>query len=189
MRSVKTEGIVIKRKNYGEADRLVTVFTKDFGKITVKAGGVRRITSRRSSHIELLNLSEIYLYKGRSYFTLTEAIVMKNFLAIKDNLVTIGFAYHICELIDGLCAENQENEKVFHLLKNTLSKLVAITESGKEDDLVSTVHAFEVDLLIMLGFWHVPEGIPTKRVNIHSIIENLLERKLKSKQIILQIKN
>ena len=57
MRSFKTEGIVIKRRNFNEADRIITVFSKRNGKINIKASGVRKITSRRSPHLELLNYS------------------------------------------------------------------------------------------------------------------------------------
>ncbi len=187
MRSIKTEGIIIKRKNVGEADRLLTVFTRELGKISIKATGVRRITSRRSSHTELLNLSSLYLYKGKSIYTLTEAQTIENFTNLKDKLITIGFAYHICELIDGLCAENQENERVFRLFKNILFDLSQCYLASSSDILLK-VHDFEVELLIELGFWRISDKIPNRIVNTHSIIENLLERKLKSKQILHQIK-
>ncbi|MBI4096902.1 MAG: DNA repair protein RecO, partial [Candidatus Levybacteria bacterium] len=54
MRTFRTEGIIIKRKNFGEADRILTVFTKEYGKLQVKAKGIRRIPSRRSAHVELV---------------------------------------------------------------------------------------------------------------------------------------
>ncbi|PIZ97846.1 MAG: DNA repair protein RecO, partial [Candidatus Levybacteria bacterium CG_4_10_14_0_2_um_filter_35_8] len=59
MNSYKTEGIVIKRRNLGEADKILTIFTKRYGKIQVKAPGIRKINSRRSPHVELLNYSAI----------------------------------------------------------------------------------------------------------------------------------
>ena len=67
MRSFKAEGIVIKRSNYSEADRIVTIFTKKNGKIKVKANGVRKIASRRSPHIELFNYCVFGLYQGKKY--------------------------------------------------------------------------------------------------------------------------
>src|SRR3990167_4660571 len=108
MRTYKTEGIIIKRKNFGEADRIITVLTRNHGKIQVKATGVRKIQSRRSSHVELLNHASLFIYKGRgSLPILTEAETIDSFQDIKNDLTKVGFAYHICELIDGLCAENQ----------------------------------------------------------------------------------
>lgn len=173
MRSFKTEGIVIKRRNVGEADRLLTVFTKNHGKITVRAKGVRKISSRRSGHIELLNLVTLSLYKGRTSATLTEVQTIEDFGEIKENLKSVGFAYHICEIVDSLCAENQENPRVFSLLLNILSK---IERSGSSTDLISE---FEKELLNALGF--------TSRshfANTQGLIEQILERKLKTKRIL-----
>lgn len=175
MRAYKIEGIVIKRTNFGEADRILTIFTKKSGKIKVKALGVRKITSRRASHIELLNYSLLTLYKGKSLSILTEAQTVENFLEIKSDLLKVGFSYHICELVDGLCAENQENQDVFDLLKNTLNRL------SKEDDIALIVHEFEISLLSALGFF---PRTNTKDFDHSSYIESILERKLKARQIL-----
>lgn len=176
MRSFKTEGIVIKRKNVGEADRIVTVFTKRFGKIRISAKGVRRISSKRSAHVELLNLAHLTLYKGNGFPILTEAEVIEDFSLIKDNLTKVGFAYHICELVDGLCAENQESRRVFELLRSVLSRL------SKEEDIAPIIHEFEIELLSTLGFF--PRYQPIHNFDTHSFIERILERKLKSKRVV-----
>lgn len=176
MRSYKTEGIVIKRRNFGEADRLLTVFSKKHGKIQIKAVGVRKINSRRSPHIELLNHSLFNLYKGRGMPLLTEIQNFESFPEIKENLAKVGFAYHICELIDGLCAENQENEEIFHLLQKTLNRL------SFEIDMASLIHEFEIELLTKLGFYK-PSSL-SLNFDTSLFIEQLLERKLKSKQML-----
>lgn len=178
MKSFKTEGIIIKRKNYGEADRILTVLTKDNGKIHIKAVGIRRIPSRRSPHVELLNHSLLNLYKGRNYSILTEAESLESFSAIKSDLEKIGFAYHLCELIDGLCPENQENEKVFQLLKNALTDL-SVNKSF-------SIREFEVQLLIALGYWN-ESGELTGNSDMRSYIESIIERKLKSYQIFAKL--
>lgn len=176
MRTYKTEGIIIKRRNFGEADRILTVFTKRLGKVRIKAVGVRRITSRRSPHIELLNLSILSLHKGKSLPILTEAQTIEDFSSIKENLIKVGFAYHICELIDGLCPENQEQRRVFFLLEDVLNRL------EKEDDIVSIIHEFEVELLTILGYYK-PSWRP-RSVDTTSFIESILERRLKSKHLL-----
>lgn len=178
MKSYSTEGIIIKRRNFNEADRIVTVFTKQQGKIQIKAIGVRKIISRRSSHIELLNHSVLTLYYGRNLPILTEATTLKDFSQIKENLTKVGFAYHLCELIDGLCADNQDNQAVFNLLLLTLERL-----SGNED-MVSVIHEFEIELLSLLGFWSRAKPLSAGRqVDTHYIIENILERRLRSKKL------
>jgi len=176
MRSFKTEGIVIKRRNFGEADRILTVFTKRGGKVSIKALGVRRITSRRSPHVELLNYSSFSLYQGRSLPILTEAQTLEDFSQIKDNLTKVGFCYHICELINGLCPENQENQTVFSLLLATLRQLSA------EEKIVEIIHDFEINLLVHLGYYKYSSL--SKNFDSSAFIEQILEKKLKVKQIL-----
>jgi hypothetical protein len=132
MRNFRTEGIVIKRKNYGEADRIITILTRDYGKLAVKASGVRKITSRRSSHIELLNHVSLGLYKGSTFPVLTEAKMVDDFSAVKNDFTKVGLAYHLCELVDGLCPDEQENSNVFYLLRNFLTQLAESDEVLEE---------------------------------------------------------
>lgn len=179
MRSYKTEGIVVKRKNFGEADRILTIFTKKNGKIIVRAPGIRRINSRRSAHVELLNHSLLTIHKSHSLNILIEASVINDFSEIKDDLTKIGFAYHLCELIDGLCPENQENDEVLFLLEKSLKYL------GEEEDIVSIIHEFEIKLLTILGFYK--QSYPFEKIDTLSFIERLLERKLKAKQFLLKL--
>lgn len=176
MRNLKTEGVVIKRNNIGEADKILTVFTKNEGKISIKANGIRRVPSRRSAHVELLNHSHMTLYVGLRLPILTEVQTISTFSEIKEDLTKVGFAYHICELIDGLLPERQENRTVFFLLCNTLSTL------NTQCDTVLTVHEFEVELLTLLGYWHKPQ-VESRNIDMLNFIENILERRLKSRKI------
>lgn len=176
MRSFKTEGIVIKRSNYSEADRIVTIFTKQNGKIKVKATGVRKIASRRSGHIELLNYCIFSLYQGKNMPVLTEVEARESFPLLKEDLKRIGLALHVCELVDGLCAENQENPDIFMLLGQTLRKL------SKETNLAEVVYQFELELLRLLGFHKQSQS--TLKINTQEVIENILEKRLKTRQIL-----
>lgn len=179
MRTIRVEGIILKRRNVGEADRILTVFTKEFGKMQIKAKNVRKIASKRSSHVEPLNLSVLSLYKGYALPILTEAATIESFSSIKEDLSRIGFAYHLCELVDGLCPENQEQQEVFFLLKNVLSKLALGT------DIAMTIHEFEVSLLTVLGYWSSQTKL--QNVDLSYLIEGLLERRLKSRQILTKL--
>lgn len=170
MSTYKTEGIILKRRNFGEADRILTVFTKKHGKIKVLAKGVRRITSRRGPNVELFNLVTLFIHKGRNFDILTEAQVQDSFGWIRKKLELIGLAYHICELVDGLCAEHQPHPKVFDLLVKILSEL----DSG-------LIHKFEIDLLCELGF--LPSYVSIDKINTTSFVEQLLERRLKTKNL------
>lgn len=174
MRTFKIEGIVLKRRNFGEADRVLTILSKDFGKMQIKAPGVRRIPSRRSSHVELLNFSQFTLYSGSKTFMpiITEAQTLEDFSEVKSDLHKIGIAYYICELINGLCADNQENRQIFFNLKSTFSELAETL------DTLSLIKKFEKDLLTELGFWSEAKLLQTQDSQI--VMERLLERKLKT---------
>jgi DNA repair protein RecO (recombination protein O) len=178
MRAYKIEGIILKRRNLGEADRILTILSKESGKIFVKAPGVRRIKSRRSAHIELLNLSRFTLYLGSKAFLpiVTEVQTLEDFSGVKSDLRKIGYAYYICELINGLCADNQENRNVFFHLK---SVLLALSQTSNAQDLIKK---FENDLLRELGFWS--EARLLRIQDSQTVMEGLLERKLKTLRVI-----
>lgn len=180
MRNFKTEGIVIRRRNFRDADRILTVLTSEHGKIAVKASGIRRIPSRRSAHVELLNHCVLTLYNGHAFPILTEAQTVDSFAPIKEDLHKIGLAYHLCELVDGLCPENQENRAVFNLVKATLTRL------SFEEDASSLVKDFQTELLHILGYWNKQEFL-TKDIDLDHFVENILERRLKSKSIFAKL--
>ena len=78
-RSYSTQAIILKRFNYGEADRILTLFTDKHGKITVIAKGVRKPQSRKRGHVELFNHIKAYIVNGKSLGILTEAETIHNF--------------------------------------------------------------------------------------------------------------
>jgi DNA repair protein RecO (recombination protein O) len=176
MRVYTSEGIILKRRNSGEADRLLTILTKDHGKMHVKAAGVRKITSRRASHIELLNHISFSLHKGNAAPLLTEAVTIENYDALKCDLRRVGLAYHICEIIDALCPEGQEQRTIFQLLQKILSDV------SQEGNIVQKMYEFEIELLHQLGFY--PKTEIQKDFNPSYYIEGLLERKLKARPLL-----
>jgi len=180
MRNFRTEGIIIRRRDFKDADRILTVLTRDHGKIAVRASGIRRIPSRRSPHVELLNHCILTLYNGSKFPVLTEAQTLDSFSGVKADLQKIGLAYHLCELVDGLCPENQESRQVFGLVKTTLTRLAI------EQDETTLIHDFQTELLSVLGYWNKQEFL-AKEMDMDHFVENILERKLKSKSIFAKL--
>lgn len=176
MHTLKTEGIILKRKNIGEADRILTLFSKHFGKIQIRAKGIRKIPSRRSAHVELLNAVTCSFYKGKSIPVLIEVQTQEAFSTIKNDLKKVGFAYYLCELVDGLCPDNQEYEELYYLLYHTLHALTDIPVPR------TLVQEFERKLLIALGFY--TEIQLSYHPDRTFLIEDLLERRLKTKQLL-----
>lgn len=145
MAQYKTEGIILKRKDFGEADRILTVFTKKFGKISVLARGVRKITSRRAGNVELLNRVMMFLHQGKNFFILTEAESINTFENLKNNLTLSTYSYHLIELTAKLTAENQENPVLYDDLVFVLEKLC-------QNPRQIFVRAYEAKILSLMGF-------------------------------------
>lgn len=145
MQGIKVEGIILKRRNLGEADRILTVFTHQKGKISVLAKGVRRIHSRRAGNVELLNRVLLYLHQAKTFLILTEASSLDTYQRLKEDLTLSTYAFHIIELADKLTAENQENRILYEDLVRVLQKL-----SGNPRQIF--VRAFEAKILSNLGF-------------------------------------
>src|SRR3989338_5449996 len=168
MRGFKTEGIILKRKDFGEADRILTVFTLQRGKISVLAKGVRRITSRRAGNVELLNRSILYLHQGKGMPILTEAQTLQSYQKIKEDLTLSTYAYHIIELVNKLTAENQGNRILYEHLVSVLQRL-------SRNPRQILVRAFEAKILSNLGFINIREfrGFGEVGENVKAILREL----------------
>lgn len=164
MPSITTEGVILKRVNFGEADRVLTAFTDRFGRISIIAKGVRRITSRRAGNVEVLNRVKLHLFKGKNY-TLTEAESIDTFQSIKDDLTLTTYAFHILELVDKLTAEEQRNPKVYVLL---LEILTLLSKNPRQ----IFIRSFEVKLLSLLGFWSI-DAVPGLKPNLKELLKKI----------------
>lgn len=166
MRGFKTEGIILKRRNFGEADRILTVFTPSKGKISVLAKGVRRIRSRRAGNVELLNRAVIYLYQSKGMPILTEAQTLESFQKIKEDLTLSTYAYHLIELVDKLTAENQENRILYEHLVEVLKRL-----ERKPRQIL--IRAFEAKILSNLGFANFQLYTQDLSSNVRQLLKDL----------------
>lgn len=176
----KTEAVILSRVNFGEADKLLTLFSKHYGKLKALAKGVRRVSSRKGGSLELFNHVGLVLARGKNLDIITEVDLKNSFRIWRKDLIRVGLAYYLVELVDKLTAEGQKNQQVFFLLKRVLAGL-----EGK--DLVSLVRQFEEAVLKELGFG-VPTGLRAKKGSLSDYIEEIIERKLKSKEVLRKIK-
>ena len=145
-RVYQTEAIVLKRIKLGEADRILTLYTADLGKIKAVAKGTRRPKSKLGGHVELLTHSLLMLARGRNLDIITQAQTIDNFLALKDDLGRISYSLYILELVDSFTAEHIENRRLFSLLLDTLHRL------SQAEDGESVLRYFELHLLDHLGY-------------------------------------
>lgn len=166
MPTITTEGIVIRRSNFGEADRILTVLTPFKGKMKVVAKGVRRITSRRAGNVELLNNVKLHIFVGIGMPILTEAESLNTYPMIKSDLILSSYGSYIAELVERLIAENQPAPEVYKLVVDILNLL----ESNPRQIFI---RAFEVKLLNYLGFWSLNNiQADTKSKNLLSQLQH-----------------
>jgi len=175
----RTEGVILKRTNFGEADKFLTLFSKHFGKIRLLAKGIRKTKSRKGGNLELFNWVKIYVAKGRNIDLVTEVELIKSFKDWRQDLNRVALAYHLVELVERLTAEEAKSRRVFELLIKSLERL------GDEKDLERLRANFEVKLLEELGFW--PRGKSADEVDLQAYIEKLIEKRLNSKRVFKEL--
>ncbi len=145
MATYKTLGIVIKRRNIGEADRLLTVVTQRYGKMTVVAKGVRRTLSKLGSHLEPYNLVNFVMTEGRSLDIITGAVVEKYHRGVADDLEKLSRASRIGEMVDVLTNDREEYPQLFQLVVDSLDYL-----NRNKSELVDQY--FFINALNILGY-------------------------------------
>src|SRR6059058_3963890 len=116
----KSEAIVIKRMDLGEADKILTIFTPHFGKLRVVAKGVRKVTSRLAGHVELFTRSQMLLAKARNLDIVTQSETVDAFRPLHDDLSLIARASYTAEMLDKLTPDALEAYPAYKLLVETL---------------------------------------------------------------------
>jgi DNA repair protein RecO (recombination protein O) len=173
-RVYKAEGIILKRKNIGEADRILTVFTKEYGKIRAVAKGIRKTTSRRAPHLEVFNRAAIVFHVGKTLDHLSEVTTLDAFERLRTDLARVSMAYYIAELIDSLLPERQEHPEVYAQFCAAMSSI----QNGASAGIYKTGKDFTLTLLWTLGF--LPEGKILTGQKLQDFIETITERRIKS---------
>jgi DNA repair protein RecO (recombination protein O) len=145
-RSVRVEAIVLRHNDWGEADRLLGLFTREMGKLRAIAKGVRKPRSRKAGHLEPFTRVSLLLAKGRDMWIVTQAETVDAYLYLREDLERVGYAAYAVELLDRFTYEEGENPAMYRLLADTLARLD--TESDPE----LPIHYYEIRLLDLLGF-------------------------------------
>ncbi len=147
-RLYRTPVIVLKRRDYAEADRLLTVFTPELGKLVLLAKGVRKTLSRKSGHVELFTYSNFLVARGRTWDLVTQAETIEPFVGLRGDLLRLAYAYYVTELLDGFTEERDSHPPLFRLLLETLARLASLDETS----LPLAVRYYEMRLLSLAGY-------------------------------------
>ena len=145
-RLYKAEAIILRARKFGEADRILTLFTPTFGKLEAKAKGVRKTTSRLSGHLQPLNRCMLQLAQGHLTDVITGCETLDSFRRLRDDLELLSRGLYAAELTDRMTAENVQALGTYRLLFDTLNRLDAGT--GAE----TALRFFEMGLLDQAGF-------------------------------------
>lgn len=146
-RLYRLTAIVLKRRDLGEADRLLTVFTRDRGKLTLLAKGVRRQASRKAGHIEPFTCTDLLVAKGKSLDLITQAETVEAHRHLREDLWRSSWAYYVAELADAFTQEADPNAPLFDLLSETLGRL----DGGAADPGLVTRY-YEIHALALAGY-------------------------------------
>ncbi len=162
-RIVKTYGVVIAENNSGDYNRVITILTSKFGKITAIARGARRTKSNLLASTSLLSFAEFVLFKGHNMYYINSADIVDIFYDIRNSYEKLETAFEILKLIDKTSIYNEDSKEILEILVSTI---YAISNLNKPLVLIITV--FKIKLMFALGY-----GINFKKNNITDV-ENKL---------------
>ncbi len=172
MRFLRTEGIIINRLSLKDADRLLTIFTPDHGKIICYARGIRNIKSSRLPKLNIFSRIKFELVLKQDRKTLTQVELLDSYRRSKTNLDNIKRLFQIGEIVNELTPENQPNQPVYSLLKTALAHLNRFSTP-------EYLYRFKLRLLQLLGYGHAH----LQPHNIDAYIESILEHPLRTPTI------
>jgi DNA repair protein RecO (recombination protein O) len=145
-RSYDTDALVLRYRSLNEADRIITFYTLDMGRITAIAKGIRRPTSKFGGTLEPLNSVRVSIARTSSIDIIQECVVSDAFIHIKEDLTKIAESIYIAELVDAFSEDWEPNKKLYSLLEDTLK----VIDNYFFSPLI--IRLFEMRLLSYTGF-------------------------------------
>ncbi|MGE3074316.1 MAG: DNA repair protein RecO [Dehalococcoidia bacterium] len=144
-RTYNTEGVVLRRRNLGEADSIFTIFSPTLGKFDAVARSVRKTKSRMRGHLEPLTRSQFHVAAGRSLDILTQAETIAAYLPVRDDLDRLTLAVYCCELVDRFTVDHAVQVELYDLL-------VELLEALADRAPLTVGRYFEMHILALTGY-------------------------------------
>ncbi len=145
-RTLQVEAVILHHTNWGEADRLLSVFTKTHGKLRVIAKSVRKMQSRKAGHLEPFSHTSLMLAKAHDWWIVTDAETIDGFTPLREDLQLMSRASYVIELLDQFTFEEGQNWQLYQLCVETLKRLADLSEP------FVTLRFYEMRLLDLVGF-------------------------------------
>lgn len=151
MKLYKAEAVVLRSRDCGNGDKLLVLYSREYGKIKAMAHGASRPSSRKRGAVQPFTFTKFLLHRGRELDSISQCEGLEMFSYLREELAKISYASYLAELVDALAPEREPNERLFHLLLNTL-RLMAM----EEPELLT--RAFELKAVAMMGYYPVLEA-------------------------------
>ena len=145
-RTYRSEAVVLRRVDFGEADRLLTLYSREYGKIRAVAKGARKPLSRKTGHVELFMRSRFFLAKGRNLDIITQAEVIESYMALRSDLVRTTYASYAVELLDRFTVEKGSG-----MIEPNMAT-IRLGWFATADDPLLAARYYELRLLSLAGF-------------------------------------
>jgi len=146
----RTQGLILKKVDREESNQLFTVYTKDYGKLEILGKAIRKIKSKLRSGADLFYFSDIEFIQGKTYKTLTDAILIEKFPQIRKELAKLNVANKISEFLDSFTGIEEKDERIWNLLLKTFKILNSYQLSITALQLI--YYYFFWKALIILGY-------------------------------------
>ena len=147
-----TTGIVLKRRDYQENDRLFCLYTKDFGKIDVLAKGTKKIVSKLNSYMEPFYLVNVMVAKGKVFDKLANCNLIKSYQNLRQDLFGFALINYLAEITDDLIVGQTLKKDKFELLLNCLDILNDNISKLAKENLLMITNVYNLKILNMLGY-------------------------------------
>ena len=145
-RLYRVEAIVIRRRDWDEADRLLTLYSREQGKFQAVAKGARKPSSRKAGHLELFSRSRLLVARTRSIDIITQAETIEPYVRMRESLESSTLAHYFAELLDRFTGESESDQGLFELLSQALMWLC------EPHDASLVARYYELRLLELAGF-------------------------------------
>ena len=173
------QGIVIKKVDNGEYNQLVSLYTKDFGKITAVAKSIKKPSSRQAGHLDTFNLVDFLLVLGKNYPIITSAQSVETFAGIKSSLSKSAVATFVLEAFNNLVYDHEKDPALWGFLNSLLNRLnEGILDSSEASGFLIGI---QKELIGLLGYSQELKNEELKR-----LLDSLSPRKFLSPELISQ---
>lgn len=149
----KTDGLVLRETDYKEADKLLTVLTRDRGQLTLRARGVKRKSSPLKSGCQLLAYSEFTVFENQGRHVIDEAVAKEMFLPLRTDIELLSLGSYFAQVAEVLSQEDEPNPA---LLSLCLNALYALSKLNRPQGLVKA--AFELRAACLAGYEPMLDG-------------------------------